>query len=212
MRHHRRYLTAALLSVFLTATALCFDLNSDTAVIFDYPGGTASLAKQPFGQPLHEEAKYKFLVELMSFLKGTIGLGAEKFEIEITGPLPSIAHGGNVDFYLTGAANGYRDILYRYAGSANYKRAAVSVKQMEISDMAKAPAKTAVAIGFSSDFRVVKGQRVNVTLISGVVQLEVDGEAMQSGSGTDSIKVKVRDTGREFVGRIAGPMEVHVVL
>ena len=205
-------MTAVSLSILIGVPGFCIDLDSDAAVIFDYPGGTASLAATAFGQPLHEETKYSFLLDLLSYLKKTMDVSNGKYEIEITGPLPSSAHGAITDFFLTGPEEGNRDLLYRYGASASYKRAAIILRRIESPDEITTEAIAKQNIEFSTDLRVKTGDVVKVILISGALQLEVEGEALQSGTGLDQIKVKVRGTGRELVGMIAAPMEVHVVL
>lgn len=212
MRLVDRSITAALILILISASGFCIDLSSKPAHIIDYPGGTVSLARGDFGRPLHEEAKYEFLLDLLSFLENMNDAGSTAFAIEITGTLPSSSHGEIIDFYLIDGTNGTHGVLYRYASSANYKRAAITIKRKGIPQEASPAEEGSSVSEMPPDYRVSKGQTVNVVLISGGVTLEVKGEAMESGSGADRIKVRVRDTGREFVGSIAGPMEVHIGL
>lgn len=198
MNHPGRYLIAILLSVVFAVSGVSLDFNANRVVVLEYPGA--------------DEADRAFLLGLVSYLESAAETGEERFEIEITGLLPSTGHEGKIDFHLTTVENGRRGVLYRHEALASYKRAAVSVRQLESKDETSAGLESGSRAIFSSDYRVRKGQMIKVTLVSGLVRLEVNGEAMQSGGGSDRIRVKVRETGKEFVGTIVGPLEVNVVL
>jgi hypothetical protein len=191
-----RYLIAILLSVVVAVSAFPLDVNENRVVVLDYPG--------------MDEADFAFLRKLVNYLGSAEEPMEEKFEIEITGLLPSIASDGKIDFQLTSTDKDRRGVLYRHAALASYKRAAVSIKQFGGSSIPDA--ESVKIVEYNHGFRVEKGQIVKVMLVSGMVRVEVDGETMQAGAGSDQIRVMIRETGKEFVGTIVGPLEVNVVL
>lgn len=206
MRRPGRCLAATLLFAVLVVSGFCLDVPRRVEVLTGQPFG------EQFGKLINGESKYTFLTGLLSYLEGVKVLETERFEIEITGTLPSIAREGELDFCLTGPVNDRYGILYRYGTSASYKRASVSVRRIKPVVEIKTEIKSDLSAGIATKYRITKGQAVKVTLVSGLVRLEMDGEAMQSGTGSDRIKIKVRETGKEFIGTITGPMEVDVVL
>jgi len=190
----------------LVVSGFCLDPLSGAEVPAGQPFG------EQFGKLVNGETKYTFLTGLVSYLEGAKELETERFEIEITGILPSIARESKLDFCLTGPVNDCYGILYRYSTSPSYKRASISVRRIKPVVELKTEIESDLSAGITTKYRIIKGQSIKVTLVSGLVRLEMEGEAMQSGTGLDRIKIKVRETGKEFIGTITGPMEVDVVL
>ena len=114
MRFADRVLVTAIVSILFVPSVFGIDVGGETAVIIDYPGGTASLAAREFGQPLHEETKYTFLLDLLSYLENSAGYSNHRYEIEITGALPSTGHNEIIDFYLVDGKNNTHGVLYRF--------------------------------------------------------------------------------------------------
>ncbi len=159
-------------------------------------------------QELGDEAENPFLWKLVDYLEAVSDFGDTDLNIEILGKLPSVGKG--IDFYLIETDDQSFDVLYRSRDAASYKKAALVVtdesrnSKIETVESPEGPSKA------TGPFRIEKGQAVNILFSKGPIRLGMEGEAMQAGVQNEWIRVKVQDTGKEFIGTVAGPLEVHV--
>ena len=193
MRRFRRNLAVTLLLTALSAQGIC---------------EVANITYRDFA----DQAGSIFLSELVSYLEAVSDFGNSRLEIEFSGRLPSMPPGRRIDFYLVDAEEGHFAVLYRNSSDASYKRAALVVRQTVAKTNATGEGPKAEELAYAESYRIEKGNRVNASISLGSIRLNIDGEAMQSGSAGDSIRVKVLETGKEFVGTVTGPLEVHIGL
>jgi len=156
-----------------------------------------------------DQAQNRFLRELISYLEAVSDFSSTDLEIEIYGRLPSFPPDKAIDFYLIDAADTVFSVLYRSAEAASYKKAARTVRKTTLPVPAQ-PAERSLRAENAELFRIQKGQPLTVVFSKGLITLDMAGVAMQSAAGRESIRVKVDATGKEFIGKITGPLEVRV--
>lgn len=166
---------------------------------------------------LLDEEHDAFLSQLVRYLEAVSDFSNSDLEIEPAGKLPAITMNDAVDFYLTEEKAGSFSVLYRAKGVASYRRAAVNVTQIARQpDNRTAGQEQGEVPNSSADdanaYRIKKGERVTISFVSGAIRLDVEGQAMEYGAGHGPIRVRVVETGKEFIGTVAGPREVRVDL
>ena len=168
----------------------------------------ANITYRDFG----DQAGSIFLSELVSYLEAVSDFGNSHLEIEFSGRLPWMQPGSKTDFFLVDTEEGHFAVLYRNSSDASYKRAALVVRQTVGKTGLTEEGPQAEESPYAESYRIEAGKLITVLISLGSIRLNVDGEAMQSGSAGDSIRVRVLETGKEFVGTVTGPLEVHIGL
>jgi len=159
-----------------------------------------------------DQAGSIFLLELINYLETVSDFGNSHLEIEFSGRLPSAPPGRRIDFYLADATAGHFAVLYRNSSDASYKRAALIVRERAGKTNVTGEGQSTEEPAYAESYRIEAGKLINVSFSLGSIRLNIDGEAMQPGSAGESIRVRVIETGKEFVGTVTGPLEVHIGL
>jgi hypothetical protein len=153
-----------------------------------------------------------FLSQLVVFLETVSDFSGSDLEIESYGELPVISLEESIDFYLIDGDGGSFQVLYRGKGAPSYRKAAVSVKQLEKKQNEVSDERESSGADTAQNFFIEKGQQITISITSGVIKLVLEGKAIESGGGSELVRVRVVETGKEFFGTVAGPSEVRVDL
>lgn len=153
-----------------------------------------------------------FLSKLIVFLETISDFGDSDLEIELIGKLPTVLADEAVDFHLVDEHQDSYSVLYRNKGVASYRRAAVSVKRITHQETVSGDNGENRLNTVTGSLFIEKGQMITVSFISGAIRLDVEGKAVESGHSKEAIRVQVIESGKEFIGTVAGPLEVRVDL
>ena len=168
---------------------------------FAYSGGPLLVAPQS----LKDSRELPFLVKLMAFVSKEIEAPYDRLEIIAAQGLPLVHGRDSVEFFIGNSDPETFEVLYRISGRSSYRRSGVEIRKTQITQAPVLPAAVKPWTG-----RVRSGEKVSVVFVSGMIEAEFQGSALESGEVADIIQVKIDETGKVLDARITGRGEVRV--
>jgi hypothetical protein len=168
---------------------------------FAYSGGPALVVPES----MRDSTGLPFLLKLMDFLCEKIKVPYDRLEIVSVQGLPLIHSRDRLEFFVKTIDPRKSEILYRSSGRSSYRRSGVEIRRTEVTSTPVLPVAVSPTTG-----RVRNGEKVDVLFVSGMIQAEFQGSAMESGVLTEIISVRIDDTGKVIDARITASGEVRV--